>query len=138
MANGEQLALLRRGIEAWNAGRATDTETPIGLREADLLGAALLGSSARVFPFASLAIIGLAYLLHLAMIDFPRCRGPAVCRPGFSGFCFSITSYMTLGFGDIHPRTDLGEVVAKAEATLGYLSLGLLLAVLAGKVARRG
>jgi hypothetical protein len=43
-----------------------------------------------------------------------------------------------LGLGDVHPRTHLGEIFVSAEVTLGYLTLGLLLAVLADKVARRG
>ncbi|HVA12729.1 MAG TPA: pentapeptide repeat-containing protein [Stellaceae bacterium] len=98
-------------------------------------------SIARVFLLATLLIIGfgLVYDLFPAMIDYPACKdvAAAACRPGFTAFYFSITTYMTLGFGDVHPQTHLGEAMVSAEVTLGYLTLGLLLAVLADKVARR-
>jgi Ion channel/Pentapeptide repeats (8 copies) len=98
-------------------------------------------SIARVFLLASSLIIvfGLVYYLHPEMIDFPLCQGlaPGHCDPGYSAFYFSITTYMTLGLGDVHPKTHLGEIVVSCEVTLGYLTLGLLLAVLADKLARR-
>lgn len=98
-------------------------------------------SIGRVFLLATVLIVGfgLVYYGHPEMIDFPDCEGlsAATCDPGFSAFYFSITTYMTLGFGDVHPKTHLGEMVVSAEVTLGYLTLGLLLAVLADKVARR-
>ena len=82
---------------------------------------------------------GLIYYGNPQLIDFPLCNNlPALeCDPGYSAFYFSITTYMTLGLGDVHPKTHLGEVIVSAEVTLGYLTLGLLLAVLADKVARR-
>ncbi len=99
-------------------------------------------SIARVFLLATTLIVffGLIYTAAPGLIEFPLCQGfaPDHCDPGFSAFYFSITTYMTLGFGDVHPRTHLGELVVSIEVTLGYLTLGLLLAVLADKVARRG
>jgi hypothetical protein len=98
-------------------------------------------SIARVFALATTLILafGLVYYGHPEMIDFPLCNGLAAgsCDPGFSAFYFSITTYMTLGLGDVHPKTHLGEIIVACEVTLGYLTLGLLLAVLADKVARR-
>jgi hypothetical protein len=55
----------------------------------------------------------------------------------FTPFYFSIVTYTTLGFGDVVPATVTGEIVVSTEVIFGYLSLGLLLAVLADKVARR-
>ncbi|HWE73072.1 MAG TPA: pentapeptide repeat-containing protein [Stellaceae bacterium] len=99
-------------------------------------------SIARVFALASALIVffGAIYYAWPALIEFPVCNGfaPENCHPGYSAFYFSITTYMTLGFGDVHPRTHLGEIIVSVEVTLGYLTLGLLLAVLADKVARRG
>jgi hypothetical protein len=99
-------------------------------------------SIVRVFSLATALIVffGVIYDLWPALIEFPVCAGfaPENCHPGYSAFYFSITTYMTLGFGDVHPRTHLGEIIVSAEVTLGYLTLGLLLAVLADKVARRG
>ncbi len=99
-------------------------------------------SIARVFLLAATLIVsfGLIYSAAPQLIDFPICNGipAAACHPGYSAFYFSITTYMTLGFGDVHPRTHLGEIIVSAEVTMGYITLGLLLAVLADKVARRG
>jgi hypothetical protein len=55
----------------------------------------------------------------------------------FTPFYFSIVTYTTLGFSDVVPITVLGEIIVSTEVILGYLTLGLLLAVLADKVARR-
>jgi ion channel/pentapeptide repeat protein len=98
-------------------------------------------SIGRVFLLATALIVafGLVYYGHPEMIEYPSCHGLAAadCDPGFAAFYFSITTYTTLGLGDVHPKTSLGEIVVAAEVTLGYLTLGLLLAVLADKVARR-
>lgn len=52
-------------------------------------------------------------------------------------FYYSVITYTTLGFGDVTPANWVGEVVVVVEVILGYLTLGLLLAVLANTVARR-
>lgn len=54
-----------------------------------------------------------------------------------SPFYYSIVTYTTLGFGDITPKNWLGEVVVVTEVILGYTTLGLLLAILANRVARQ-
>jgi hypothetical protein len=54
-----------------------------------------------------------------------------------SPFYYSIVTYTTLGFGDITPKHWIGETVVISEVVLGYLTLGLLLSILANKVARR-
>ena len=53
-------------------------------------------------------------------------------------FYYSVVTYTTLGFGDIVPENAAGEVVVVAEVITGYITLGMLLAILANKVARRG
>ena len=58
-------------------------------------------------------------------------------RSWSSPFYYSIVTYTTLGFGDITPKHWLGEIVVVTEVVLGYLTLGLLLSILANKVARR-
>src|SRR5262249_51211187 len=98
-------------------------------------------SIAKVFMLAAtlIMVFGLIYYTNPQLIDFPLCNGlqPSQCDPGYSAFYFSITTYTTLGLGDVHPKNHLGELVVSIEVTLGYLTLGLLLAVLADKVARR-
>jgi hypothetical protein len=55
----------------------------------------------------------------------------------FTPFYYSIVTYTTLGFGDITPKHWIGEIVVVSEVILGYTTLGLLLSILANKVARR-
>ena len=52
-------------------------------------------------------------------------------------FYYSIVTYTTLGFGDITPKHWLGEIIVISEVIMGYVTLGLLLSILANKVARR-
>jgi len=52
-------------------------------------------------------------------------------------FYYSIVTYTTLGFGDVTPLNWGGEIVVVSEVVLGYVTLGLLLSILANKVARR-
>ena len=54
-----------------------------------------------------------------------------------SPFYYSIVTYTTLGFGDITPKSWAGEVIVVTEVILGYTTLGLLLAILANRVARQ-
>jgi len=55
----------------------------------------------------------------------------------FTSFYYSVVTYTTLGFGDVTPCTKLGQVLVTLEVILGYVTLGLLISILANKVARR-
>jgi len=52
-------------------------------------------------------------------------------------FYYSIVTYTTLGFGDVLPNSMFGESIVIVEVILGYLTLGLIVAILANFVARR-
>lgn len=52
-------------------------------------------------------------------------------------FYYSIVTYTTLGFGDVTPCTWIGQIVVVVEVICGYVTLGLLVSILANKVARR-
>ncbi|MFG0251471.1 MAG: pentapeptide repeat-containing protein [Phycisphaerales bacterium JB038] len=52
-------------------------------------------------------------------------------------FYYSVVTYTTLGFGDVIPGTVTGQVIVMLEVILGYITLGLLISILANKVARR-
>ena len=52
-------------------------------------------------------------------------------------FYYSFVTYTTLGFGDVTPKSWIGELLVTIEVILGYLTLGLLVAVLSQKIARR-
>ena len=56
----------------------------------------------------------------------------------FSPFYFSIVTFTTLGFGDVTPNGGIGEIIVSLQVIFGYLTLGLLISILANKVARRG
>ncbi len=55
----------------------------------------------------------------------------------FTPYYYSIVTYTTLGFGDVTPKTSTGQMLVTAEVILGYVTLGLLVSILANKVARR-
>lgn len=55
----------------------------------------------------------------------------------FSPFYFSIVTFTTLGFGDITPTNQAGQIWVTAEVVLGYIMLGGLISILANKLARR-
>jgi Pentapeptide repeats (9 copies)/Ion channel len=50
---------------------------------------------------------------------------------------FSISTFMTLGLGDVTPTNPVGELFVSAEVILGYFMFGVLLSILSNKVARR-
>lgn len=61
----------------------------------------------------------------------------AVSPSWFTPWYFSIVTLTTLGFGDLVPTNWIAQMIVVAEVILGYVLLGLLISVLANKVARR-
>jgi len=55
----------------------------------------------------------------------------------FTMIYYSVVTFTTLGFGDITPRTPLAAGIVMVEVITGYLMLGILISILATKVARR-
>jgi uncharacterized protein YjbI with pentapeptide repeats len=55
----------------------------------------------------------------------------------FTTTYYSVVTFTTLGFGDITPRTPLAAGFVMLEVIVGYLMLGILISILATKVARR-
>ena len=52
-------------------------------------------------------------------------------------FYYSIVTHTTLGFGDVTPKTLTGQVFVTIKVVFGYVTLGLLISILANRVARR-
>jgi hypothetical protein len=50
---------------------------------------------------------------------------------------FSLVTFTTLGFGDIHAATSTGAIVISIQVIIGYIFLGGLVAMLSDKLARR-
>ncbi len=95
-------------------------------------GLARLGAYALVIALG----FGLIYTLDMrigwGLMDY---SGSA--ESWLSPFYYSIVTYTTLGFGDITPKHWLGEIIVMIEVVLGYVTLGMLLSILADRVARR-
>jgi hypothetical protein len=62
---------------------------------------------------------------------------PASADSPLSPYYYSVVTYTRLGSGGITPTHWVGEIVLVCERILGYVTLGLLLSILANKVARR-
>jgi uncharacterized protein YjbI with pentapeptide repeats len=58
-------------------------------------------------------------------------------RSWVTPFYYSVVTYTTLGYGDVTPSHLIGELLVIVEVILGYTTLGLVLSILANKVARR-
>ncbi|MCJ7753228.1 MAG: pentapeptide repeat-containing protein [Thermoanaerobaculales bacterium] len=62
---------------------------------------------------------------------------PSTADSPLTPYYYSIVTYTRLGSGGITPTHWVGEIVLISERILGYVTLGLLLSILANKVARR-
>ena len=82
------------------------------------------------------SLFGVIYLfdMHLGwgLIDYSESS-----QSPLTPFYFSIVTYTTLGYGDVLPLNWQGELLVMLEVVLGYATLGLLLSILANRVARR-
>lgn len=87
-----------------------------------------------VIASAVAALFGLVYSLSPGMLYYDEGRMD-VNR--FTPFYYSIVTYTTLGFGDVTPKTLAGQILVTFEVILGYVTLGLLISILANRVARR-
>jgi len=95
-------------------------------------------SLARVFAFAFImamifgTIYFLDYNLGWGFLEYSS-GGTSLLSPYFH----SIVTYTKLGFGSMTPKNGVGEFLLVCEGVLGYVTLGLLLSILANRVARR-
>jgi uncharacterized protein YjbI with pentapeptide repeats len=67
-------------------------------------------------------------LLHALIPNTLNVRG------FWNSFYFSITIFTTLGYGNIHPISTLGRIFVITEVSVGFLMLGLLVAILARRI----
>ena len=66
-----------------------------------------------------------AALVLLGGIAFSRCEGIPIAQ----GIYFSLITSTTVGYGDITPKTGIGQVVAVILALVGTILFGLVVAV---------
>jgi len=95
-------------------------------------------SLGRVFAFAFVMAMSFGtvyffdYTLGWGLLEYSS-AGTSPLSP----FYHSIVTYTKLGFGYMKPQHWIGEVLLVCEGILGYVTLGLLLSILANRVARR-
>jgi uncharacterized protein YjbI with pentapeptide repeats len=87
----------------------------------------------------SLALAALFGLIFFALGEdaFVIAQKDSLGWGPFTMFYYSLVTFTTLGFGDITPRTPLAAAVVMLEVVVGYMMLGILISILATKVARR-
>ena len=81
-------------------------------------------------------LFGVVYTLDL-QLDWGMMDYSGSSQSWLTPFYYSLVTYTTLGFGDITPQHWSGEIIVIVEVVLGYMTLGLLLTILANNVARR-
>jgi uncharacterized protein YjbI with pentapeptide repeats len=95
-------------------------------------------SLARVFAFAFVMAMSFGFVYFLdRSYDWGLLAYSSAATSPLSPFYHSIVTYTKLGFGYMTPTHWIGEILLVCEGVLGYITLGLLLSILANRVARR-
>src|SRR3984957_19785352 len=88
--------------------------------------------------FATLAAFFLVFDLLFGLLYYlvPGCIAN-LSPPGFAGdFFFSVETLATVGYGDMHPATFYGHVVAMIEIFVGLMSLALITGLMFARFSR--
>ena len=88
-------------------------------------------SMARWCMWILLLVLFFSWLYSMVGVDY----GPHPTT--LSNLYLSVVTLTTLGFGDVIPKTALGQIVVMTEVITGYIMLGGLLSILSNKMARR-
>jgi hypothetical protein len=95
-------------------------------------------SLARFFAIAFVVAMAFGWVYYLdRTLGWGLLEYSSSANSPLSPFYHSVVTYTKLGFGYLTPRHWIGEVLLVCEGILGYLTLGLLLSILANRVARR-
>ncbi len=89
-----------------------------------------------IYALILATVFGFIYFLDI-FLEWGLMDYSSSAQSWFSPFYYSIVTYTTLGFGDITPQHWIGEIIVVTEVILGYTTLGLLLSILANRVARQ-
>ncbi len=89
-----------------------------------------------LYAFTMAMAFGVVYFCD-QRFDWGLLTYSAAASSPLSPFYHSIVTYTKLGFGYMTPQHWLGEILLVSEGILGYITLGLLLSILANRVARR-
>jgi len=104
------------------------------VREARLLLLALLASRHRIIVFM-LAVLALVTVFGAVMyvVETPEAGFTSIPRSIY----WAIVTLTTVGYGDIAPKTDLGQAIASAIMILGYAIIAIPTGIVSVEVARR-
>jgi uncharacterized protein YjbI with pentapeptide repeats len=95
-------------------------------------------SITRVFAFAFVMAMTFGVIFSLDKnLGWGLLEYPTSAESVLSPFYHSVVTYTKLGFGYMKPTHWIGEIILVCEGILGYITLGLLLSILANRVARR-
>jgi hypothetical protein len=75
----------------------------------------------------SILVINLIFGFVYSFFETPI---PELLHHPLKALYFSVVTFATLGYGDIHPITRIGEVLVIIEVLFGYISLGMLVYLL--------
>jgi uncharacterized protein YjbI with pentapeptide repeats len=83
-----------------------------------------------------IGVFGLIYYLlgEKAFVSLDR---PELTWSWFTAIYYSVCTFTIFGQGDVAPATPFAAVVVMTEVVVGYVMLGILISILATKVARR-
>lgn len=79
----------------------------------------------------AIIIVAFAAAFEGAEVDWGGRKNP------LSSLYFSVVTFTTLGYGDVLPASQSGQMLAIAEVLIGYVMLGGLLSIFANKMSRR-
>ena len=88
--------------------------------------------------FGTLAAFFLAFDILFGLLYYlvPGCIAN-LNPPGFAGaFFFSVETLATVGYGDMHPQTLYGHLIAMAEIFVGLMSLALITGIMFARFSR--
>ncbi|MEZ4755654.1 MAG: ion transporter [Flavobacteriales bacterium] len=104
------------------------------VREARLLLLALLASRHRIIVFM-LAVLALVTVFGAVMfvVETPEAGFTSIPRSIY----WAIVTLTTVGYGDIAPRSTLGQAIASAIMILGYAIIAIPTGIVSVEVARR-
>jgi inward rectifier potassium channel len=134
--------------------RGENTHRPVGVRRVNIGGREITteGIASGVFHdlyhyfmtvswpqlFATFGLFFLVFdvLFGLLYHLVPGCIAN-LNPPGFAGaFFFSVETLATVGYGDMHPQTLYGHMVAMAEIFVGVMSLALITGIMFARFSR--
>lgn len=94
------------------------------------------GESMPKIIFTALSVIGICALFYwwIGGIVYSACSNPT--RGFWTNLYFSIVTFTTLGYGDLHPASTGARIVAVSEAFLGAFLLAYFVVIVSRKIMR--